>query len=381
MKHIFVLLFSVLTLSSVAQKKLTGKIIVTGTQEPIASASIFLSNTSVGTISKSDGSFIIDPMPAGRYDLVVAILGYETYVKEISTNQIPDFLVIPLTPKPTELQEVIVGNYDKNGWEKWGDFFMEMLIGKTPNALDCKLLNKSAVKFRFNKKENVLNAYADEPLRIVNNALGFDLNYELLNFEYNYKSRIFYYQGYPLFKEKTPRNKRQHARWLTNRKETYEGSLMHFMRSLFRNQLQKEGFELRRIVKNKTPNTSITINGQHPIQEVDVLIDVPLTGDSIAFAIDSTTAGLQFKDYIQVVYKHKSMPSAFVRQTRGVQPGAPITARLFMPDSNKVVAVLANGSYFQGKDILTTDYWAWSEKLSNLLPLDFSRGSTIKMLN
>ena len=145
------------------------------------------------------------------------------------------------------------------------------------------------------------------------------------------------------------------------------------MRSLYRNQLQKEGFELRKIVKNKTPNTSITVNGQHPLQEVDVLIDMPLTGDSIAFAIDSTTAGLQFKDYIQVVYKHKSMPSAFVRQSRGIQQGAPITARLFMPDSDKVVAVLANGSYFQGKDILTMDYWAWSEKLSNLLPLDYRR--------
>lgn len=373
MKLFFVLLLSLMVLNAQSQKKLIGKVVVSGTEVPIASASIFLSNTSVGTFSKDDGSFIIDPLPTGRYNLVVAILGYETYVKEINSNQIPDFVLVPLTPKPTELQEVIVGNYDKNGWDKWGEFFMEMLIGKTPNALECKLLNKNAVKFRFNKKDNVLNAYADEPLKIVNNALGFDLDYKLLNFEYNYKSRIFYYQGYPLFKEKKPKNNRQQLRWLSNRNETYEGSLMHFMRSLYRNQLQKEGFELRKIVKNKTPNTSITVNGQHPLQEVDVLIDMPLNGDSIAFAIDSTTAGLQFKDYLQVLYKNRNMPSAFIRESRGVQIGTPITARLFMPDSDKVVAVLANGSYFQGKDILTMDYWAWSEKLSNLLPLDFRR--------
>lgn len=373
MKHFFILLFSLFVLNVQAQKKLIGKVVVSGTEVPIASASIFLSNTSVGAVSKEDGSFIIDPLPTGRYNLVVDILGYETYVKEINSNQISDYLVVQLTPKPTELQEVIVGNYDKNGWDKWGEFFMEMLIGKTPNALECKLLNKNAVKFRYNKKDNVLYAYADEPLKIVNNALGFDLEYKLLNFEYNYKSTIFYYQGYPLFKEKTPRNNRQQSRWLTNRNETFEGSLMHFMRSLYRNQLQKEGFELRKIVKNKTPNTSITVNGQHPLQEVDMLVDIPLTGDSIAFAIDSTTAGLQFKDYLQVVYKRKEMPSAYIRANRNVQIGAPITARLFMPDSNKVVAVLANGSYFFGKDILTMDYWAWSEKLSNLLPLDYRR--------
>ncbi len=373
MRFIFIWIFSLSSIVIHAQKRLTGKIVVEESQVPIASASIFLSNTSVGTISKVDGSFIIDPLPAGRYNLVVAMLGYETYIKEINSNQIPDFLLIALTPKATELQEVIVGNYEKNGWEKWGDLFMDMLIGKTPNSYDCKLLNKNAVKFRYNKKENILSAYADEPLILVNSALGYELSYELINFEYNYKSRIFFYQGHPLFKEKKSKNNRQQIRWASNRAQTYEGSLMHFMRSLFRNNLQNDGFELRKIIKNRTPNTSITLNGQHPMKEVDVLIDIPLTGDSIAFAIDSTTAGLQFKDYLQVVYKQKDMPSAYIRANRNVQIGAPITARLFMPDSNKVVAVLANGSYFFGKDILTMDYWAWSEKLSNLLPLDYRK--------
>ncbi|MDP3392610.1 carboxypeptidase-like regulatory domain-containing protein [Sediminibacterium sp.] len=373
MRFIFIWIISLSSIVIHAQKRLTGKIVVEESQVPIASASIFLSNTSVGTISKVDGSFIIDPLPAGRYNLVVAMLGYETYIKEINSNQIPDFLLIALTPKATELQEVIVGNYEKNGWEKWGDLFMDMLIGKTPNSYDCKLLNKNAVKFRYNKKENILSAYADEPLILVNSALGYELSYELINFEYNYKSRIFFYQGHPLFKEKKSKNNRQQIRWASNRAQTYEGSLMHFMRSLFRNNLQNDGFELRKIIKNRTPNTSITLNGQHPMKEVDVLIDIPLTGDSIAFAIDSTTAGLQFKDYLQVVYKQKDMPSAYIRANRNVQIGAPITARLFMPDSNKVVAVLANGSYFFGKDILTMDYWAWSEKLSNLLPLDYRK--------
>ena len=114
MKLFFVLLLSLLVLNAQSQKKLIGKVVVSGTEVPIASASIFLSNTSVGTVSKDDGSFIIDPLPTGRYNLVVAILGYETYVKEINSNQIPDFVLVSLTPKPTELQEVIVGNYDKN---------------------------------------------------------------------------------------------------------------------------------------------------------------------------------------------------------------------------------------------------------------------------
>lgn len=373
MKSIFVFILTILVVNIHAQKKLSGKIIVEGSQIPISSASIFLSNTSVGTISKEDGQFVIDPFPIGRYDLVVTILGYETYTTQINSNQLPEFLIISLQPKAKELQEVIVANYDKNGWDKWGDFFMEMLIGKTPNALDCKLLNKDAIKFIFNKKENILRAFATEPLRIRNDALGYDLSYELKEFEHNYKTRIFYYQGYPLFTQRKHRNNRQLKKWLSNRAETYEGSLMHFMRSLYKNTLVKDGFEIRRIKKQKIEDKNITINGQHPSKEVDILIDVPLNGDSIAFAIDSVTAGLQFTDYLQVVYKHKEMPSMYVRAHRNVVIGQPITARIVMPDPTRIISVLANGSYFFGKDILTVEYWAWSEKLSNLLPLDYRK--------
>lgn len=124
--------FIVLCFFSNAQKVLIGKIIASDSKQPIASASVFLSNTSIGTTSKDNGSFIIQPFPEGRYDLVVSILGYETYTVTIASNSIPSKLEILLVPKVKELQEVIVSSYEKDGWKKWGDFFMENLIGKTP---------------------------------------------------------------------------------------------------------------------------------------------------------------------------------------------------------------------------------------------------------
>lgn len=354
-----------------AQRTISGKIIDVNTKQALASASVFLANTSVGTNANSAGEFKLEIAGPGRFNLVVALIGYETYATEVSVQENITGIKIELKPQVAELAEVVVGNYDKNGWEKWGEFFMEMLIGNTPNALNCKLLNKEAVKFTFSKKENILRAFATEPLRIENNALGFDLTYSLTQFEHNYKTRIFYYQGYPLFSEKKPRNNRQYQKWISNRKETYKGSLMHFMRSLFRNKIIEEGFEIKKIIKQKTSSASIKINGLPLEEEIDVLIDKPLTGDSIAFAIDDNTAGLQFKDYLQVVYKNKVMPPLYVRTKRNIALGDPITAKLFMPDATKTLSVLANGSYFFGRDILTLDYWAWSEKLSNLLPLEY----------
>ncbi|WP_026763106.1 carboxypeptidase-like regulatory domain-containing protein [Sediminibacterium salmoneum] len=354
-----------------AQRTISGKIIDVNTKQALASASVFLANTSVGTNANSAGEFKLEIAGPGRFNLVVALIGYETYATEVSVQENITGIKIELKPQVAELAEVVVGNYDKNGWEKWGEFFMEMLIGNTPNALNCKLLNKEAVKFTFSKKENILRAFATEPLRIENNALGFDLTYSLTQFEHNYKTRIFYYQGYPLFSEKKPRNNRQYQKWISNRKETYKGSLMHFMRSLFRNKIIEEGFEIKKIIKQKTSSASIKINGLPLEEEIDVLIDKPLTGDSIAFAIDDNTAGLQFKDYLQIVYKNKVMSPLYVRTKRNIALGDPITAKLFMPDATKTLSVLANGSYFFGRDILTLDYWAWSEKLSNLLPLEY----------
>lgn len=354
-----------------AQRIIAGKIIDFNTKQALSSASVFLANTSAGTNTNSAGEFKLEIAGSGRYNLVVALIGYETYATEVSLQENITGLKIELKPKVAELEEVIVGNYDKNGWEKWGVFFMEMLIGNTPNALNCKLLNKEAVKFSFSKKENILRAYATEPLRIENNALGFDLTYSLTQFEHNYKNRIFFYQGYPLFSEKKAKNNRQYQKWVANRKETYKGSLMHFMRSVFRNKIIEEGFEIRRIIRQKVQNANIKLNGEPIMEEVDVLINTPLNGDSIAFAIDDNTAGLQFKDYLQVVYKNKAMSPLYVRSRRNITLGDPMSAKLFMPDASKIVSVLANGSYFFGKDILTLDYWAWSEKLSNLLPLEY----------
>lgn len=354
-----------------AQRIISGKIIDFKTKQGLPAASVFLSNTSVGTNTNSAGEFKLELAGPGRFNLIVALIGYETYATEVSLQENITGLKIELKHQVAELEEVVVGNYDKNGWEKWGIFFMEMLIGNTPNALNCKLLNKDAVKFTFSKKENILRAYATEPLRIENNALGFDLTYSLTQFEHNYKTRIFFYQGYPLFSERKPKNNRQYQKWLANRADTYKGSLMHFMRSVFRNKINEEGFEIKRIIRQKTPSATIRLNGEPLMEEVDVLINKPLNGDSIAFAIDNNTAGLQFKDYLQVVYKNKVMSPLYIRSKRDITLGDPVTAKLFMPDASKVVSVLANGSYFFGKDILTLDYWAWSEKLSNLLPLEY----------
>lgn len=200
--------------------------------------------------------------------------------------------------------------------------------------------------------------------------MGYELKYDLNVFEFNYSKRVFFYQGYPLFTDLEAKNERVKSRWMNNREKAYQGSLMHFMRSLYRNTLEDEGFEMRKIIRKKENQIKIFSENANQ-QNMDILVNVPLNGDSVAFAIDSFTVGLQFHDYLQIVYKWKMMPESYRIMHKGMKFNQPLTAELHMPDPDKVVAVLSNGSYFSGKDVLTLGFWAWSEKLSNMLPLDY----------
>jgi len=388
-----------------AQQALRGKVIASDSKQPIHLANVFLSNTSIGTVTNAEGIFVLDRFPQGRFDVVISCIGYETYVTTIQYAQLPAFIEVVLKPKVNILQEVVVEPYEKNGWERYGKFFIENFIGTSALAADCKLKNPETIRFRYNKKENILRAFADEPIVLENRALGYILRYDLKVFEYNYGTRIFYFQGYPLFEDIETDRKRLLNRWERNRTEAYYGSMMHFMRSLFRNQLIEVGFEIRKLIKvseeekkrvrniynsrtyinsngNIVVNDSLLANGNKDSadyyrkvmrqpEKMAVLINQLLPGDSIAFAIDSFTAGLYFDDHLQVTYKYKQVPDEYVRtNSLSVQPKTPVVSEIVLPRKN-AIAVLANGSYFEGLDLITSGYWGWWEKLATMLPFDY----------
>ncbi len=402
---LLMLLFCFSAQVATAQNTLKGKVLAADTKQPIHLANVFLSNTSIGTVTNAEGLFTLDYFPPGRYDVVVSCIGYESYVATIQYTQLPLTIEINLKPRINILDEVIVEPYEKNGWDKYGQFFMDNFIGTSALAKDCKLKNPKTVRFRYNKKESILRAFADEPLILENRALGYILKYDLKTFEYNYGTRIFYFQGYPLFEEMKTGRKRLEKRWEEKRADTYYGSIMHFMRSLFRNKLTEEGFEVRKLIKireeekkrvralfNKRAysnslgrivvNDSILGGGNmdsaqyyrkvmNQPEKMNVLINKVLPGDSIAFAIDNFTAGLFFEDYLQVIYLYKQVPDEYVQANRmSVQPKMPVVSEVFLPRKN-TIAVLANGSYYEGIDMISSGYWGWWEKLAAMLPYDY----------
>ena len=248
MRFICAIILIGISFSIHAQRKLTGIITASDTKLPIVSANVYLNNTSIGTVSNNLGEFELTHVPLGPFDLVVSYLGYETFKIEVDVAKLTSQLRIVLIPKVNELQEVIVEAYDKDGWQNWGQLFIENFIGSSSFANDCFLQNKEVLRFRLNKKKNTLKVVADDRIIIENRALGYLLKYDLTAFEFNLTTKEFYFGGYPFFEELETTKKRVEKKYIENRREAYYGSITHFMRSVYRNKIGEQGFEVRKEV-------------------------------------------------------------------------------------------------------------------------------------
>src|SRR5580704_5689257 len=148
------LLFSVVAPAQEKVFSITGKVVDEKTKQPMPNASVFCQNTTIGTTSNNEGSFFLR-LDNGGYDLVVSYTGYETKVLRISNgNKENDQLVVEMKEQDKSLTEVVVAGSAEvaDGWNKYGQFFLNNFIGTTPNAGQCSLENKDAVKFYFYKK-------------------------------------------------------------------------------------------------------------------------------------------------------------------------------------------------------------------------------------
>ncbi|HEV7329926.1 MAG TPA: carboxypeptidase-like regulatory domain-containing protein [Flavisolibacter sp.] len=397
MRSLFLLLTVLLFQAGKAQKLLRGVVLDAEKASPVPKASVFLNNMSVGTTANEQGRFEL-LIPAGKYELIVSSVGYVTSIQTIAASEVADFVTVKLIPKVPELEAIVIEPYEKNGWEKWGRFFLENFIGTSALAADCRILNKDVIRFRHSKAANKLTAHAMEPLVIENKALGYRLRYQLETFEYNFQNHYILYIGYPFFELMEGREKKQKA-WQQKRSEIYYGSMMHFMRSIYRNTLPQEGFEVRRmkkipnlekqrvkeayksnVIKSSTTGNRIMV-GAVPSDSMDyyetvlrqpdfhdVIGKEVLVGDSIAFGIDSLTAGLSFPDYLYVRYKNGKVPKEYVQR---YPSGAHAMLSYLQLLNNQLVAIQSNGMFYNPIDIISSGYWAWSEKIATMLPFDF----------
>jgi CarboxypepD_reg-like domain len=389
----FLLFFVLLPGIIISQPTIKGKVVNADDGTPVPGSSVFISNTSKGTTADKNGYFELNDIPAGKHELVVSSVGYETNVFSFSAEQLPLQLKIELGIKVKELQNVTVEPSVEEGWDKWGKLFTDNFIGQTPHALNCKIKNEKAIRFRYFRKSNRVIAYADEPVILENKALGYRISYQLEEFEVNFKTNTSMFSGYPLFEEMDKNRKK----WVRNRDKAYYGSLMHFMYCLYHDSLEQQGFEVRRMKriynteKERIKNVYSTLLGtgknisghlsQDSIDYYERILQQDdykeiydhqlLTADSLVVQTEGNYKTIFFTDYLYITYKKETEDAEYLLFHRENRSRTFQRSYIFLPNSTPVIIDM-NGSYYPPQEIITMAYWGWSEKMADCLPIDYT---------
>ncbi len=353
---LYILFAFVLSVTATAQQKsfiIKGKVLDEKSKLPLANASVFCQNTTVGTTSDNEGSFSLR-LSNGGYDLVVSYTSYETRVQRISNgNKENDSLVIELKQQDKNMTEVVVAGSAEvaDGWNKYGQFFINNFIGTTPNADQCTIENKEAVKFYFYKKRNKLKVKAKEDLVITNNALGYKIKYQMDSFVYDYNSNVSSYTGYPLFQEMSG-SAEQVEGWKKNRFSSYIGSRLHFMRCWYDSTLKEEGFDIELIDPGQ--------------QDRAQALENPYNSD--IYSTDSGAAVINVKGRLRVNYRNHVPDRKYLIINKYPSTTKVQISAIDMTDG---IEIEENGYFYDQAEVTNIGYWAW-KKLAELLPYDYN---------
>lgn len=227
--------------------KITGRVFDAATKEPIVGASIYINNSTVGTTSNKDGYFEITQNVQPPFTLVISNIGFVSQSRQIEKQEV--YLEILLKEQQTLLNEVQIVPGAKDPWEEYGHIFIKEFIGYSSFAKQCKILNPQVMSFYYDIDQNQLKAFSNAAIKIENKALGYLIDYWLDDFVIDYNSKSTFYKGYSFFTEQTPKNNKQREAWQNNRNLSYLGSLNHFLRSLYRNNIASAGFEMRTLIR------------------------------------------------------------------------------------------------------------------------------------
>ena len=351
------LLFAQVVFSQSHYFVVTGKVTLASNGEPLQGASVFAENTTIGTATDANGNFKLY-LPNGGYDVVVTFTGHQSESVRVSSSQSSEPLLFALKLKEEELGDVVVvaSNEVKDGWERYGGFFIREFIGQTQNSSLCEIKNPQVLKFYYSKKRDRLKIKADEPLIIENRALGYNIRYSLDSFTHEYATQVSFYSGNPLFEEIKTDSIIQQAVWKRAREDAYAGSLLHFMRSLYNKTLKDEGFEVQFV---------ITTNG---VDRAERLQDFY---NSLQYKIDDSTGIVEIKPFqpnIGVLYM-KERPLPGFNALNEKEPSDFQFSILSIPKGESIM-IERNGFYFDQTDVTINAYYTW-EKVGDQLPYDY----------
>ena len=311
-----IIFFSIILVYSTAwaQQLVTGRITDAADGTPVPGASVFIANTTIGIASDASGNYSLTVPGKGSFEIVVSHVGYQSVFHKIDMPR--DAHRHDVVLRTNELEEITIKSA-KTYTNRDVNIFWQKILGEKPSRNGMQALNAEKVYFYLNSENNVLKAWCQEPIEVINHQMGYRILYVLQSFEHNYQTNETKFYGMPQFEELVPQNNRQKNNWEKKRREVYAVSLHHFMRALFRGQLHEEGFlvininELDILSAQTSNNLAERDISSHELKFAQLEWQQTQTDYQQAGRGDTQRAQQEYQQaqqkYFQVYQKHNSM--------------------------------------------------------------------------
>lgn len=390
----FLLLFSI---NLNAQVFVNGKVLFKN--KPLEGAAVYINNTMVGTTTNANGEFQIKTKE-GKFNLIISFLGFKTINYSLDTKEYKKPLIFSLIEEENLLDEIIIKKTKYNDeWKYNLSRFKTAFLGRTKFAKECSILNPKTLHFEYNSKNGELTAFAREPLKIKHKALGYLIIYDLVSF--SEKRKRLFFSGYARYSNLKKKVKK---RWKRNRLEAYYGSQMHFLRSLLKNNLTKDGFVVNQFIRKLNPKrptdaeiksarqliqlnrkainfSKIITNPITPLDSALVIVkkasipkyadylykqNVPYK-DMISF---NNNPYLDFKNHLSIIYKNEKEEEDYLIGMFGKRkkPSGVQSSNIVLTKGKSIIDL--SGVLTDPNAIFVEGYWAY-ESFANMLPFDY----------
>lgn len=388
MKKVILLFLFILPFYSITAQIIKGHI-VNDSGNKIPGVNIYIDGTQTGTISKEDGSFSLSVSSGSQGNVIFQKDEYDTFATAVSEVVNKNLKVV--LNKTNAIEEIRLIPYTSEAYRNYINYFLDTFIGADREHV--KIKNQKTLKFSYDKKNRFLKVKAPNTLIIENKNLGYEIQYNLISYSLDLNKNSVNYTGTSFFTEtkNTDRTK-------LNRMNAYDGSMLHFFRSIYDNKISQDKFVVNHVVKVSNPKyptgeelklledfkqivrSSAMVKIPDNIRDISqrknsekpyaLAIVKTLIPDSDYVTREDGKVLFSFKDMLQVnyqkyFYEHKGKEF--------IKGNMPVVLTSFLHPEGEVFEVSKEGNITNPDQLINEGDFS-KNKIENMLPLDYQLG-------
>ncbi|MFY8189053.1 MAG: carboxypeptidase-like regulatory domain-containing protein [Flavobacterium sp.] len=228
--------------------------------QPLSNALVYIDGTTFGTNTDSKGYFVLN------YDYIVdaVLVVSEFYHETVYISNLESAVQLKMNPKrKSDLWETKLNPFTR---EDAMNVFREQFLGITDGAKGTKILNEDVIKFAYDKKQNALVAFANERIKMKNEFLGYDINFELIEFYTIFSKKSMkreavatsHFAGTAFFT--SIQDDDEEKNYDRHRERVYYGTAKHFFRNFIQGKWGEDEFILMEAGARVVPSESFEID-------------------------------------------------------------------------------------------------------------------------